>query len=196
VQQTLEAYLYTGDDPVNETDPTGLVPRCQWWNIVCQIAQAADAIAQGGLGFLQGNSGPQACSDIGWQLTPFCGIGALLGLGMEVLGGDEGQVEQQLEERLQILRISGSMRTQWGWSGGPAFRAAVREVALGGDIPSIPRIGGKVPTLPEAVRLIEQGGGRIVRIDDIGHKPPNPHQESHINYLTKLARRGMLVFRN
>ncbi len=32
VQQTLNAYLYAGDDPVNAGDPLGLTPSCQWLN--------------------------------------------------------------------------------------------------------------------------------------------------------------------
>ena len=89
VDETGQPYTYTGGDPVDAADPTGLVPGCQWWNLVCQAASVADSLAQGAAGVLAGNSGPQACSGLGWQVAPVCDVGALAGVALEVGGGGD-----------------------------------------------------------------------------------------------------------
>jgi RHS repeat-associated protein len=89
VQQTRQAYLYVGDDPVNVSDLLGLAPSCEWWNLVCQVAAVADLLAQGGQGVLSGGGAQRSCSGLGWQSATFCNVGALLGAAIELTGGDE-----------------------------------------------------------------------------------------------------------
>ena len=104
VEQTRQAYLYSGDDPVNGIDPSGLVPSCQWWNIVCQVAALADSMSQGAWGWLQGDSAQQSCSGIGWQAATLCGVGSFLATGMTMLGGDGDAAG---EEEILTRRIAG-----------------------------------------------------------------------------------------
>jgi hypothetical protein len=90
VLQTLQAYLYAGDDPVNGGDPSGLAPSCQWWNIVCQAAAVGDSIYQGFTDVLSGKSIQNACSNVGLVIQPTCDLGALGAGILEVAGAAEG----------------------------------------------------------------------------------------------------------
>ena len=100
-EQTEQAYIYVGDDPVNESDPSGLIPKCPWWDVVCQVAAMADSISQGAWGWLQGNSVQQSCSGIGWQPATLCGFGAFFAEGISMFGGDDAAGEAQiLEQRI------------------------------------------------------------------------------------------------
>jgi hypothetical protein len=90
VQQTLNAYLYAGDDPVNARDPLGLTPSCQWWNIVCQAAAVGDSFYQGFTDFLSGKSVQGACSSVGLVIQPTCDLGAIGAGILEVAGAAEG----------------------------------------------------------------------------------------------------------
>jgi len=55
--------------------------------------------------------------------------------------------------------------TRWGWIGGPKWRAARKTLQAAGTHESL---GGIVPTLDEAVKLIRASGGRIDRISRTG----------------------------
>jgi RHS repeat-associated protein len=72
--------------------------------------------------------------------------------------------------------------TQWGWTGSPAWRAAVREISEPGDHPTVQ---GKIPTYEEAVRLIRAAGGKIDRVEE-AHPADgvSTHTYPHINYTT------------
>jgi hypothetical protein len=85
--------------------------------------------------------------------------------------------------------------TQWGWTGSNSWRAAVKEVGAGGTGGVIRTIGGKVPTYEEAVRLICESGGKVVRVE-------GPHAAGgvaghldfpHINYTTASGGKGHLA---
>ena len=67
-----------------------------------------------------------------------------------------------------------------GWVGDKTWRANVAEVAKGGDVKLL---NGAIPTKNEAIRLINQSGGTVLRIEG-GHEFPNPHNFPHINYET------------
>jgi hypothetical protein len=76
--------------------------------------------------------------------------------------------------------------TPWGWSGSPSYRRAVGEVNTPGTHETI---GGVVPSQDQAMRLIREGGGTVVRVEE-GHEPPNPHVYPHINYTTSDGQRA------
>jgi hypothetical protein len=194
VQQTLQAYLYVGDNPTNTRDPLGLIPQCQWWNLICQAAAVADSLYQGFSGILSGHDVQSACAGIGWQAQTLCSLGSLAGATVEVVGGSNGEEDPgAFEIKVTIPDESlGPQLTPWGWTGQAGYREAIDTVARGGDIPNI---RGKVPTLEEALQLIQRAGGVDVRIDEEGHPAPNPHGEPHINYWTQLRKRGMIIFR-
>jgi len=76
-----------------------------------------------------------------------------------------------------------------GWRGDSTWRNDVRVVQEGGTIQSL---NGRVPTKSEAIDLIIEGGGKIVRIEP-PHSPPNPHIYHHINYTTSSGARGAIA---
>jgi hypothetical protein len=73
--------------------------------------------------------------------------------------------------------------TTWGWSGSPAYKDAVNELRQAGTHETL---GGKVPTQDEAIKMIEESGGRVDRIEE-GHGADSvsPHDYPHINYYTE-----------
>jgi RHS repeat-associated protein len=74
-------------------------------------------------------------------------------------------------------------KTQWGWHNSSPYRAARAQIDQPGTHETL---YGKVPTQAEAVRMIEENGGKIQRIE--GPHPPGSvaevHNFSHINYTT------------
>jgi RHS repeat-associated protein len=86
-------------------------------------------------------------------------------------------------------------KTQWGWENSPSWRAAVREMASGGEGGVIRSVAGKVPTYEEAVALIQKAGGTIQRVE-------GPHAAGgvaghidfpHINWTTAGGTRSHLA---
>jgi len=75
-----------------------------------------------------------------------------------------------------------------GWRGDAQWKGAVKQVNQGGTIRSI---NGRVPTVQEATDLINEGGGRVVRVDP-PHEAPNPHDFPHINYETSNGLKGTI----
>jgi len=78
--------------------------------------------------------------------------------------------------------------TQWGWTGSKTWKDLVQKVKGGGTITDL---NGKIPTKTEAIKLIEEGGGKVDRIE-AGHADPNPHQYNHINYTTNTGIKGTI----
>ena len=83
---------------------------------------------------------------------------------------------------LLLGTVAPPVRTSWGWSDSPPYKEALKQIARRGTHKTI---NGRVPTREEAVRLIEESGGKIERIEE-GHHPDgdSTHTEPHINYLT------------
>jgi uncharacterized protein RhaS with RHS repeats len=80
------------------------------------------------------------------------------------------------------------VKTQWGWTGTKVWKDLVDKVNQGG---TITELADKIATKSEAIKLIEEGKGKIVRIDD-PHLPPNPHTYPHINYETSKGMKGTI----
>ncbi|MBI3886999.1 MAG: VCBS repeat-containing protein [Opitutae bacterium] len=78
--------------------------------------------------------------------------------------------------------------TQWGWRGGKTWRDGVKAVSKGGTLESI---AGKIPSRADALDMIKQAGGRVIRIES-GHLPPNPHIYPHINFETAAGLKGTI----
>ena len=68
-----------------------------------------------------------------------------------------------------------------GWEGDATWRHNVNTVGNGG---TIEQLRGGIPTQSQGVKLIEQAGGSILRIEG-PHQFPNPHTYDHINYLVR-----------
>jgi hypothetical protein len=75
-----------------------------------------------------------------------------------------------------------------GWVGDKTWKGNVKDVGTGGTIRSL---NGQVPTRLEAVRLINESKGKVLRIEG-PHEAPNPHNFSHINYETPSGGKGTI----
>jgi RHS repeat-associated protein len=73
--------------------------------------------------------------------------------------------------------------TTWGWNGSPPYKDAVNELREAGTHETL---NGKVPTKGEAIKMIEESGGRVDRIEE-AHGPGSvsTHDYPHINYTTE-----------
>jgi len=83
---------------------------------------------------------------------------------------------------LKITTIAPFM-TQWGWNNSAAYRQARAQIDQPGTHQTV---NGKVPTRQEAVKMIEENGGKVQRIEG-AHGPDSvaaEHNFSHINYTT------------
>ena len=75
-----------------------------------------------------------------------------------------------------------------GWRGDKTWRDSVDKVRDGGTILDF---NGQIPTEQEAIDLITESGGTVVRVDG-PHMPPNPHEYNHINYVTASGKKGTI----
>ena len=75
-----------------------------------------------------------------------------------------------------------------GWVGNKTWRENVSTVGNGGTITSL---NGGVPTKAQAMQLINQSGGTPLRIEG-AHQFPNPHNYTHINYVTISGVKGTI----
>ena len=75
-----------------------------------------------------------------------------------------------------------------GWVGDKTWKENVATVKNGGTITSL---NGGIPTEGQAIRLINESGGKILRIEG-AHHFPNPHRYPHINYLTAQKIKGAI----
>ena len=122
VEQTQQAYLYVGDDPVNASDPSGLfaanqceapaaVSTCDKggrnpfallvnaYGIVNNALNGAlNQIDQGAMGFLKGNGAQQQCGSLSVGDQFACGLGVVLAAAVELGGGEE---EPEIKEVLK-----------------------------------------------------------------------------------------------
>jgi hypothetical protein len=102
------------------------------------------------------------------------------------------KVEATAAERAAIR--AAPVKTQWGWTNSNSWRAAAKEVGSAGEGGILRSVGGKVPTYEEGARLIEEAGGKIVRVE--GPHPPGGVAGNidfpHINYTTAGGTKGHL----
>ncbi|GGH32954.1 hypothetical protein GCM10011418_46820 [Sphingobacterium alkalisoli] len=91
-----------------------------------------------------------------------------------------------------FVKAAKAVQTQWGWSGTKVWKNLVGRVKSGGTIENL---SGKIPTKSEAIKLIEEAGGKIQRIEG-PHLSPNPHSYPHINYTTPSGTKGTIKIEN
>ncbi len=75
-----------------------------------------------------------------------------------------------------------------GWKNDKTWKGNVKTVGKGGTITSL---NGGIPTKTQAVDLIQQSGGNVIRIEG-AHNPSNPHNYPHINYETANGIKGTI----
>jgi RHS repeat-associated protein len=125
VEQTLEAFGYAGDNPVNENDPNGMTGGSLLGCAVCAknfnsggnpIAVLEDAykivnkalngalgqIDQGALGFMKGSGALQECGSrgVGDQLS--CDVGVLIGAALELGAGAGDESDQGAAVHMRV----------------------------------------------------------------------------------------------
>jgi RHS repeat-associated protein len=86
--------------------------------------------------------------------------------------------------------------TQWGWPGQQSYNEAknlLNEPNTSQGTVDRRDLLGKVPTEDEAVKMIEDAGGKVERIEG-GHAPGgvSPHENPHINYTTASGAKGTI----
>jgi len=81
-----------------------------------------------------------------------------------------------------LVGAAAPIMTQWGWNNSAPYNAAKNQLKQPGTHKTL---NGRVPTREEAVRMIEETGGRVDRTEE-GHHPDgdSSHHEPHINYTT------------
>ena len=85
----------------------------------------------------------------------------------------------------QVVAHAGAM-TQWGWTGQARYIQARNQLEQAGTHETVQ---GKIPTEVEARAMIEENGGKVLRVDE-PHESPNPHQYPHINYETSSGEKA------
>jgi hypothetical protein len=89
-------------------------------------------------------------------------------------GAEDGAAEGAAEEA--------PFMTQWGWSGSKPYSDAVKQLKQAGTHESL---AGKIPTREEATRMIQEGGGKVIRSEGAhGEGSVSSHNYAHINYET------------
>ena len=90
-----------------------------------------------------------------------------------------------------LVHNNSSISTKWGWTGSNSWRSAVKKVSEGGIIR---KIDGKVASYQEAVRLIDEAGGTIQRVDPshAGSLVAGHIDFPHINFSTASGIKGHL----
>ncbi len=86
--------------------------------------------------------------------------------------------------------------TQWGWPGQQSYNEAknlLNEPNTSQGTVDRRNLLGKVPTKDEAVKMIEDAGGKVERIEE-GHAPGgvSTHPNRHINYTTSSGAKGTI----
>jgi RHS repeat-associated protein len=166
-----QPYAYTGDDPVNGTDPTGELP-C--FSPACLGRDALGGITTVAVG---------ADNIPHWVGEGANGVGNNLYSDFNRIAASCGAFQNG-----GIVAANGPSKTQWGWTQSPSWRAAAKSL----DQPGIHEdIQGLVPTQTEAQQMIQFSGGSIDRIEG-PHAPPNPHSYDHINYTTSSGQRASI----
>lgn len=86
---------------------------------------------------------------------------------------------------------SAPIKTQWGWTGSPSWKDAVKAVGRSTEEGVIHSVGGRVPTEAEALRLIKEAGGTVQRIEEThaGSVVAGHIDFPHINYTTSTGTR-------
>jgi len=94
------------------------------------------------------------------------------------------------------IQQAAGMLTQWGWAGQQGYNEAknlLNEPNTSQGTVDRRDLLGKVPSEEEAVKMIEDAGGKVERIEE-GHAPGgvSPHENPHINYTTSSGAKGTI----
>ena len=89
-----------------------------------------------------------------------------------------------------LIGAAAPIMTSWGWDSTPSYNKAIAELSQPGTHETL---NGRIPTREEAVRMIEEIGGTVVRIEE-GHPPGrSTHNDPHINYYLPRGKGDRLI---
>jgi RHS repeat-associated protein len=167
----LNLYGFAAGDPVNYTDPFGLLDCNK------KTGEGCSEEYKRLIGYDQPIETPlidpvEVVADVA--------SGGLVGVGKVAA---EGASEAAAKS---AAKATGRKLTRWGWEEGAKHRTAVKQLAKESLSPiTHESVGGIIPTAEEATEMIGKGGGKVLRVE-AGHAPAvSTHTYPHINYVTK-----------
>ncbi len=110
--------------------------------------------------------------------------GACIELGPQAVSRYFWEIINQVKEKKENKRGVGGK----GWRGDKVWKKNVKKVEEGG---TIKELDGGIPSEEEAIALINESGGIVLRIEE-AHPYPNPHNFRHINYTTFFGGKGTI----
>ena len=194
--QSLNLYAYVRNNPLSRTDADG---HCgDGWHWLCNFGQALKNGFTGPYGFhTDATVKSKMEAERSWILQGATDQGAI----KTVNGWDPSKVHDvykcmHSDACMQALANVVATATQFGWPGQQSYNSAknqLNKVNTPEGTVDNQTLGGKVPTQEEAVKLIEESGGKVERIEE-GHGPDSVshHDYPHINYTTADGAKGTI----
>jgi hypothetical protein len=167
----LNLYGFAAGDPVNYTDPFGLLDCNK------KTGEGCSEEYKRLIGYDQPIETPLIDPV---EVVADAASGGLVGVGKVAA---EGASEAAAKS---AAKATGRKLTRWGWEEGAKHRTAVKQLAKESLSPiTHESVGGIIPTAEEATEMIGKGGGKVLRVE-AGHAPAvSTHTYPHINYVTK-----------
>ncbi len=206
MDRTDAPYAYTAGDPVNLFDPLGLIECNPGSAVVAQTGQVSLISINVPIGLETYTPSPRLPTTTAhpWPaLNPrntFIFVprpsdlfgGESIGGGYGLFPGNEGY-SQRPDNLTGILNAEPPILTPWGWIGQGSYGEIVDRVERGGTLTG-DDLEGKIPTVEQALQLIEDAGGTVTRKDLEGHPEGgvSTHTYPHINYETAEGRKGTI----
>jgi RHS repeat-associated protein len=194
--QSLNLYAYVRNNPLSRTDADG---HCgDGWHWLCNFGQALKNGFTSPYGFhTDATVKSKMEAERSWILQGATDQGAI----KTVNGWDPSKVHDvykcmHSDACMQALANVVATATQFGWPGQQSYNSAknqLNKVNTPEGTVDNQTLGGKVPTQEEAVKLIEESGGKVERIEE-GHGPDSVshHDYPHINYTTADGAKGTI----
>jgi RHS repeat-associated protein len=193
--QSLNLYSYVGNNPLGRRDADG---HCAGW--LQWLCNAAQSVKNGFEGYglhTDATVKKNIEAERKWILQGATDQGSI----KTINGWDQRKVNDVYKcmnnsACMQALAAAVSTVTQWGWPGQEGYNNAknqLNKVNTPEGTVDNQTLGGKVPTQDEAVRMIEESGGKVERIEE-GHGPDSVshHDYPHINYTTADGAKGTI----
>jgi len=193
--QSLNLYSYVLNNPLGRRDADG---HCAGW--LQWLCNAAQSVKNGFEGYglhTDATVKKNIEAERKWILQGATDQGSI----KTINGWDQRKVNDVYKcmnnsACMQALAAAVSTVTQWGWPGQQGYNDAknqLNKVNTPEGTVDNQTLGGKVPTQDEAVRMIEESGGKVERIEE-GHGPDSVshHDYPHINYTTADGAKGTI----
>jgi RHS repeat-associated protein len=205
--------VYCGNLPVMHVDPAGLAwcnpfSPGSWWNPINWVANTGEALGTGtykvySLFDTTSSQLDQQLAEVKQRQAERDGTLAENFRNIQLVGAKNTEQDAETLANLSVqvtaMGLGGAFvrptMTSWGWSGSNSWREAVNTVSCGGEVRAI---AGKVATYEEAVKLIEEAGGTIQRVEE-AHLPSSVAASidyKHINYTLPNGSKAHIEIQN